>query len=86
MNSQETEISKKDAARERFHDRVISLLLAGIWIVGVLFVRQRNADIPASMLVIGSAFFFLLVPAMKELVKVIDKRVRIQLGLSEPDS
>ena len=28
--------------------------------------------------------FLMLVPAMKELVKIIDRRVRIQLGLIEP--
>ena len=81
MTDQEAEMSKKATARERFHDRMISLLLAAIWIVAVLFVRQSAADIPASMLLIGTVFFVMLVPAMKELVKIIDRRVRVQLGL-----
>jgi membrane-associated HD superfamily phosphohydrolase len=84
MTHQEAEMSKKTTARERFHDRVISLLLVAIWIVAALMVRQSNAEIPASMLLIGTVFFLMLVPAMKELVKIIDKRVRVQLGLSEP--
>jgi len=86
MTDQETEISRKEAARERFHDRLISLLLAAIWIVAALVVYQSDTGIPTSMLVIGTAFFIMLVPAMKELVRIIDKRVKIQLGLSEPDS
>jgi hypothetical protein len=84
MTDQETELSKKGTARERFHDRVISLLLAAIWIVAALFVWESDANIPASMLLIGTVFFVMLVPAMKELVKIIDKRVRVQLGLNEP--
>ncbi len=84
MTHQEAEMSKKATTRERFHDRVITLLLVAIWIVAALIVRQSKAEIPASMLLIGTAFFLMLVPAMKELVKIIDKRVRVQLGLSEP--
>jgi hypothetical protein len=72
--------------RERFHDRLISLLLAAIWIVAALVVYQSDTGIPTSMLFIGTVFFIMLVPAMTELVKIIDKRVKIQLGLIEPDS
>ncbi len=75
---------KEPSARERFHDRVISLLLAAIWILGAFFVWQSNADIPVSMLAIATVFFLMLVPAMKELVKILDRWVRAELGLSEP--
>ncbi len=83
MTDQESEISKKTTARGRFHDRMISLVLATIWIGAALFIRASNAEIPASMLLVGTVFFIMLVPAMRELVKIIDRRVRIQLGLSE---
>ncbi len=76
-------MSKKATARERFHDRMISLLLVAIWIVAALFVWENDAEIPASMLLVGTVFFIMLVPAMKELVKIIDRRMRVQLGLSE---
>jgi len=76
--------SEEPNPRERFHDRLISLLLATIWFVAALFVWQSDTGIPASMLLIGTIFFLMLVPAMKELVKIIDRRVRIQLGLIEP--
>jgi len=86
MTNQETDISRKKTAGERFHERAISLLLAAIWIVAALVVHQLDTEIPTSMLIIGTVFFIMLVPAMKELVKIIDRRVRVQLGLSEPDS
>ena len=75
--------SRETGGRERFHDRMISLLLAVIWILAALFVWESDAEIPASMLLIGTVFFIMLVPAMKELVKVLDKRVRAQLGVNE---
>ena len=84
MTEQETEFSRKETTRERFHDRVISLLLAAIWVVAAVVVHRSNAEIPTTMLLIGTVFFIMLVPAMKELVKIIDRRVKIQLGLTEP--
>ncbi len=75
---------KKDVATERFHDRIISLVLAAIWIVAAVLVHRSDAEIPTSMLIIGTIFFIMLVPAMKELVKVIDRWVKIELGLIEP--
>ena len=84
MTDQETEKSGKESARERFHDRVLSLLLATIWIVAAFLVYQSDTEIPTSMLIIGTVFFIILVPAMKELVKIIDRRVKVQLGLIEP--
>ena len=83
MTDQEAEMPKKATARERFHDRMISLVLAAIWIGAALFVRKSDAEIPASMLLIGTVFFIMLMPAMRELVKIIDRRVRGQLELSE---
>ena len=84
MTKPDTEASREVKARERFHDRAISLLLATIWIGAALLVHQSVPEIPTSMLLIGTVFFILLVPAMKELVKVIDRRVKIQLGVIEP--
>ncbi len=84
MTDQETKKSRNETAWERFHDRLISLLLAAIWIAAAFGVHRSNAEIPTSMLLIGTVFFIMLVPAMKELVKIIDRRVKIQLGLIDP--
>ncbi len=77
-------LAEEARPNERFHDRIISLVLAAIWICGALFVWQADTGIPESMLIIGSLFFLTLVPAMKELVKILDRRMRKELGLSEP--
>jgi hypothetical protein len=76
--------TEKPDSRERLHDRLISLLLAAIWIVAALAVHRSDAGIPTSMLLVATVFFIMLVPAMTELVKIIDRRVKIQLGLIEP--
>ncbi len=84
MKDSQDKNTEKEAARERFHDRIISLILAAIWIVAALLVYRSNAEISTSMLIIGTIFFIMLVPAMKELVKIIDRWVKIELGLIEP--
>lgn len=84
MTEPDDKSAKRETARERLHDRVISLLLAAIWIVAAVLVYRSNREIPLSMLIIGTIFFIMLVPAMKELVKVIDRRVKIELGLIDP--
>ena len=84
MTGPDNKSAKDDAATERLHDGVISAILAAIWIVAALLVHRSNSEIPVSMLIIGTIFFIMLVPSMKELVKVIDRRVKIQLGLIEP--
>lgn len=76
--------SQESGSRDRLHDRIISLLLAAIWICAAIFVYRSDSGIPHSMLIIATIFFIMLVPAMKELVRVIDRRVKIQLGLSDP--
>lgn len=85
MTQREIEISKKkEAARERFHDRMISIVLAAIWLFAAFLVYRSKTEIPVSMLIIATVFFIMLVPAMKELIKVIDRHVKIQLGLIDP--
>lgn len=84
MTEQKSQAPQEPNARERFHGRLMSLLLAVIWIMAALMVRQNSPEIPTSMLLFGTVFFIMLVPAMKELVNIIDRRVRSQLGLGEP--
>lgn len=84
MTGPDDKTAQEDAARERLHDRVISLLLAVIWVAAAVLVYRSDSEIPMSMLIVGTVCFIMLVPAMKELVKIIDKRVKIELGLIEP--
>lgn len=54
-------------------DGAISWILAAIWLSGVVFVRVTREDIPLTMLVIGTVFFVVLIPAMKEVARSLDR-------------
>ena len=83
MTEAATTSSKGTTTRQRWHDRIMSLLLATIWMMAAILVWKSDTGIPTSMLLVGTVFFMMLVPAMKELVKVLDKLLRGQLGSSE---
>ncbi len=52
----------------------VSAILLAIWIAGMTIIVNRETDIPISMLVIASAFFVFLIPAMNDLVHSIERR------------
>ena len=83
MTDSTTTPPKEPSARERFHDGLISLLLAAIWMLAAFLVWRSDTDIPLSMLAIATVFFLMLVPAMKELVKILDRWLRAELGLDD---
>ena len=58
---------------EERRDWRISAILLVIWVVAVLLLKQARADIPYSMLAIATAFFVLLIPAMNDLVRSIER-------------
>ena len=57
----------------RKSDGAIAWVLAAIWLGGVIFVRVTREDIPLTMLVIGTVFFVVLIPAMKEIARSLDR-------------
>jgi len=57
----------------RKNDGAIAWILAAIWLGGVVFVRVTREDIPLTMLVIGTAFFVVLIPTMKEVARSLDR-------------
>jgi hypothetical protein len=54
-------------------DGAIAWVLVAIWLSGVVFVRVTREEIPLTMLVIGTAFFVVLIPAMKEVARSLDR-------------
>jgi hypothetical protein len=54
-------------------DGAISWILAAIWLGGLILVRNLHEDIPLTMLLIGTVFFILLIPAMKEITRNLDR-------------
>ena len=54
-------------------DGAISWLLAAIWLSGLILVRIIREDIPLMVLVIGTVIFVVLIPAMKEIARGLDR-------------
>ena len=50
-------------------------LLIVIWVFGLMFISKIRPGIPTSMLLIGSVFFIVLIPAMNEMVSSIERRI-----------
>lgn len=74
-------MNSRQALRTRRTDRLISVILLAIWGLGLMVIVRVRPEIPRSMLLIGTVFFVVLIPAMKELVKVIERR----LNQTQPD-
>lgn len=52
----------------------ITAVLVAVWSVGLAVIVQSGSDIPTSMLLLATAFFVLLIPAMNDLVRSIDRK------------
>jgi len=51
----------------------ISWLFAVIWLLALAVVAVIGSDIPKYMLIVGTVFFFMLLPAMNDAVREYDK-------------
>ena len=65
----------KDENPGRRPDVMTYVILLSIWCVGVFFVKKYSPAIPNSMLAIGTLFFAVLIPAMSELVRAIERAI-----------
>lgn len=65
---------------KRRNDRAVSLILIVIWGIGLLSVATLQPQIPKSMLVIGTVFFVVLIPAMKDLVRSLERKTSEELN------
>ena len=52
------------------------MILAAIWIFALIAIVNSELEIPVSMLVIATAFFVLLIPAMNDLVHTAERLTR----------
>lgn len=53
----------------------VSATLLAVWIVALIVLSGRRNDIPLSMIAIATLFFVILIPAMNDLVRSIEKSV-----------
>ena len=56
-------------------DWKISATLLAVWLVALYFMAGERDDIPLSMIGMATIFFIILIPAMNDLVRSIEKRV-----------
>lgn len=54
-------------------DWISSAILVAVWVLGLCLITEARPGIPKSMLATGTVFFVLLIPAMKELVRTIER-------------
>ncbi len=64
-----------DIVKPQRRNWVTSTILIVIWVLGLLLVTTVRPGIPTSMLIIGTVFFVVLIPAMNELVNTIVRRI-----------
>lgn len=53
----------------------ISATLLAVWVLAIVFVVGERDDIPLSMIGMATVFFVLLIPAMNDLVRSIERSV-----------
>ena len=69
-------VSKRvKAQRSEKRDWKISATLLAVWLVALFFIAGDRDDIPLPMIGMATIFFIILIPAMNDLVRSIEKRV-----------
>ena len=53
----------------------MSAVLLAVWVVALLIIGGRRDDIPLSMIAMATLFFVILIPAMNDLVRSLEKRI-----------
>ena len=71
--------------RPRRSNWLTSTILIVIWVSGLMLVTKISPEIPTSMLMLGTIFFIVLIPAMNELVNSIERRISNEVS-AEPYS
>ena len=67
-----------DAPEKR--DWRVSAVLLAVWVVALLIIGGRRDDIPLSMIAMATLFFVILIPAMNDLVRSLEKRLGDNAG------
>lgn len=56
-------------------DWKISATLLAVWVVALIFIAGNRDDIPLSMIAMATVFFIILIPAMNDMVRNIERRI-----------
>jgi hypothetical protein len=66
-------MSQQAGKPERKRDWRISVTLGAVWFTALVIVWKTGVEIPGSMLLLATVFFVLLIPAMNDLVRSIER-------------
>ena len=69
----------KEEPQEKRDWRISATLLA-VWIVALVFITGDRDDIPLPMIGMATVFFIILIPAMNDLVRSVERSIN-----SRPD-
>jgi len=58
---------------ENKRDWRVSATLGAVWFIALAIVWNSDIEIPGSMLLLATVFFVLLIPAMNDLVRSIER-------------
>ena len=72
-----------DEPQQDKRDWRISATLLAVWIVALIFIAGDRDDIPLSMIGMATIFFIILIPAMNDLVRSIERSI---FGESDDES
>lgn len=66
-------MSQPSGQTENKRDWRISATLGAVWFIALAIVWRSDIEIPGSMLLLATVFFVLLIPAMNDLVRSIER-------------
>lgn len=66
-------MSQQPGKSENKRDWRVSATLGAVWFIALAIMWTSGIEIPGSMLVLATVFFVLLIPAMNDLVRSIER-------------
>lgn len=66
-------MSQRSGKTENKRDWRVSAILGAVWFIALAIMWRSDIKIPGSMLLLATVFFVLLIPAMNELVRSIER-------------
>lgn len=69
------ELPESDTDKVKKLDWRVTAILIAIWTIAIVVITSGDTNIPISMLIIASAFFVFLIPAMNDIVRSLEQAI-----------
>ena len=79
-------MSQQSGNSEDKRDWRVSATLGAVWFIALAVIWNSRIEIPASMLLLATVFFVLLIPAMNDLVRSIERFASNRTDSPKPKS